>query len=76
MEFSFPISDVLTIDHDGFVILNAATTKSTSRLSETPSYYNPYTKTKADPVKQGLTEILDRMGNASSKVKLVILARK
>lgn len=69
MEFSFPIHDILSIDQEGFVILNAATTKSTSRLSETPSYYNPYTKTKADPVKQGLTEILDRMGNASSKAQ-------
>jgi len=69
MEFSFPIRDVLPIDHEGFTILNAANMKSTSRVAETPAYYNPYTKTKADPVKQGLTEILDRMGNASSKAQ-------
>jgi len=68
MKFSFSIPNVLPLDDDGFITLDAANYKVQSHVINTPLYFQPYTKTKADPAKEYLTEILDRIGAASSKV--------
>jgi len=69
MEFPFSVSDTLTIDQDGFVILDAAKMKSLSRALDTASYYNAYNKPKTDPLIDQLREILDKLGEASGRAQ-------
>lgn len=67
MKFSFSIPSTFPLDNDGYTILDAANYKSRVQHIDTPLYFQPYAKTKSDPNKEYLTEILDRIGAASSK---------
>jgi len=69
MEFPFYVSKVLSMDQDGFVILDAATINNrSSYLNSAPqSRLQPFAK--YDPNRDYLVQILDRMGEASSRAQ-------
>lgn len=67
MEFGFYVQDALTIDEEGFVFLDAIKASKNQRyfstLGNNLRLNNPVTK------EEKLAHILDRMGEASSKVR-------
>jgi len=69
MEFPFYISKIFSIDQDGFVVLDASTLNSrSSYLNSAPqSRLQPFAK--YDSNKDYLVQILDKMGEASSRAQ-------
>jgi hypothetical protein len=68
MEFSFQISSILPLDRDGFAVLDSTKLNPRGSFKTTPFYLQQYAPTKVDPAHEKLAQILDEMGNASSKV--------
>lgn len=70
MEFPFSVSKMLHTDHDGVAILDAGAlnNRPSYLTSANSSYSQPFAK--YDPNKEQLVQILDRMGEASSRVIL------
>ncbi len=66
MKFPIQVSSILSLDTDGFAVLNAANFKSRGFINENPLYIQT-SKSKLDPKTEHLTEILDKFGAASSK---------
>lgn len=65
MEFPFYVSKALPTDQDGFAILDAGRMGSLNTTSYNLGPYN----SKSDSTKGQLVQILDRMGEASSKAQ-------
>jgi hypothetical protein len=68
MEFSFDINDVATFDNEGFAILDSTKMNPRSTLNTSPYYLQQYSAPKKSPTQEKLAEILDKIGDASSKV--------
>jgi len=70
MEFPFDIPKFLPLDHNGFAVLDAHATSLQSRSpsSNSISYNRGQALIGQDSTKNHLTQIIDKMGEASSKV--------
>jgi len=69
MEFPFYASKVLSVDQDGFAILDAATLTSRSNYLNSGPQTRLQPFAKYDPNRDYLVQILDRMGEASSRAQ-------
>jgi hypothetical protein len=67
MEFNFYISKALNIDQEGVCILDANKYNARSGFRSSSISSTNYGQ-RVDPAFDGLSQILDRMGEASSKV--------
>lgn len=74
MEFRFYVQDALPIDEEGFAFLDASKLAKNQRyfstLGNNMRLNNPITR------EEKLAHILDRMGEASSKVMRLILKKR
>jgi hypothetical protein len=73
MEFSFKPTEVLEIDSQGFAILDSSKFNCRGSTVSTPYYLQTYAP-KLDSTKEKLADILDRMGEASSKVSIISIS--
>jgi hypothetical protein len=75
MEFSFQINKVLDLNEDGIAVLHSSKLNPRGTYNSTPFYMQQFTpNTRLDPTQEKLSEILDKMGEASSKVYCTIFS--
>ncbi len=69
MEFSFQVTKIFDVDKDGIAILHSSKLNPRGTFNSTPFYMQQFTpSTRMDPNQEKLSEILDKLGEASSKV--------
>ena len=73
MEFSFQVNKVFDLNEDGIAVLHSSKLNPRGTYNSTPFYMQQFTpSTRMDPTQEKLSEILDKIGEASSKVSCTI----